>query len=82
MPGDPPFGHDIGTNAALSSGTVSIQIVYGDGSVDTVYTAFCNSADDYDTGWSMVVSGEAGSSATVYAYVEGIQYSSYTITFQ
>lgn len=81
MPGDNPFGHDIGSQAALTAGTVTIQVAYADGTVETLYAAYCSSADAYESGWTGTVTGELGTSATVYAYVEGIQYASYTIYF-
>lgn len=81
MPADNPFGHDIGAQEPLSSGTVTLTVVYSDGSTQPVYAAYCSSSDAYDSGWSMTVTGAAGSSATVYAYVEGIQYASYSIYF-
>ena len=81
MPSDNPFGHDIGTQAALSSGTVTVNILYSDGSYETVYTAYCSSADAYESGWSTTVSGEAGTSAKVQAMLEGMIYASYDIYF-
>lgn len=81
MPGDNPFGHDIGSQAALTAGTVTIQVAYADGTVETIYTAYCSSADAYESGWATTVTGELGTSATVYAYVEGIQFASYAIYF-
>ena len=81
MPSDNPFGHDIGTQAALSSGTVTVNILYSDGSYETVYTAYCSSADAYESGWSKTVSGEAGTSAKVQAMLEGMIYASYDIYF-
>lgn len=81
MPADNPFGHDIGTQAALSAGTVTINILYEDGSFETVYTAYCSSADAYESGWSETVSGKSGTSATVQAMLEGMIYASYSIYF-
>ena len=81
MPGDNPFGHDIGNQAAFDSGTVTIQIEYADGRVETLYTAYCSSSDAYESGWGMTVSGELGTSATVRAYVESVQFASYSIYF-
>ena len=81
MPVDNPFGHDIGGQAALESGTVVIQVVYADGSTNTVYSAYCSSADAYESGWGTTVTGEAGTSATVNATVDGILYASYAIYF-
>ena len=81
MPTDNPFGHDIGTQAALSAGTVTINILYEDGSYENVYTAYCSSADAYESGWSETVSGKSGTSATVQAMLEGMIYASYSIYF-
>ena len=81
MPGDNPFGHDIGDQAAFDSGTVTVQVEYADGRVETVYAAYCSSPDAYDSGWGTTVSGELGTSATVRAYVEGVQFASYSIYF-
>ncbi len=81
MPADNPFGHDIGSSGPLAAGTVSINVTYSDGTVETVYTAYCSSSDAYESGWSTTLSGELGTSATVTAYVEGIQYASYSVYF-
>jgi serine/threonine-protein kinase len=81
MPSDNPFGHDIGGQAAYSSGTVMVQIIYSDGTVETLYTAYCSSSSAYESGWSTTVRGEAGTSATVQASVEGTVYSSYSVYF-
>ena len=81
MPSDNPFGHDIGSQAALSSGTVTITVTYADGSTETVYTAYCSSSDAYESGWGTTVNGELGTSATVTAMVEGNVYATYSIYF-
>jgi len=75
MPGDNPIGRDIGTHAPFTEGTITIEVAYADGTVETVYTAYCSSADSYESGWSTSVTGIAGESATVYAYIEGVLYS-------
>lgn len=81
MPADNPFGHDLGSSGPLAAGTVSVQVTYSDGTSETVYTAYCSSSDAYESGWSTTLSGPLGTSATVTAYVEGIQYASYTVYF-
>lgn len=81
MPSDNPFGHDIGTQAALSSGTVTITVTYADGTTEILYTAYCSSADAYESGWGMTLSGELGTSATITAMVESNIYATYSIYF-
>lgn len=75
MPMDNPIGGE------LTEATITIEIVYNNGSVNTVYSTHCASADDYDTSWNTTVTGEIGTSATVVAYVNGDQYATYKIYF-
>ena len=75
MPMDNPIGGDM-TNA-----TIVIEIIYSDGTVNTVYSNVCASAGDYDTSWSTTVTGDLGGSASVVAYVNGNQYATYKIYF-
>ena len=75
MPMDSPMGGD------LTDATITLEVVYSDGSVSTVYNNHCSSPDDYNSSWSTTVTGELGTNATVVAYVNGTQYATYKIYF-
>ena len=68
-------------DAPSAEGTIVIEVIYADGSVNTVYSGSYSAASGYDSSWSTSVTGELGSSANVIAYINGIQYSTYTIYF-
>ena len=75
MPMDNPMGGD------LTDATITLEVVYSDGSVSTVYSNHCSSPDDYNSSWSTTVTGDQGTNATVVAYVNGTQYATYKIYF-
>lgn len=75
MPVDNPIGGDV------TEGTITLEVRYSDGTVNTVYNNYCSAPDAYDSGWSTTVTGELGTSASVVAYVNGVQYASYTVYF-
>ena len=68
-------------DAPSAEGTIVIEVIYANGSVNTVYSGSYSAASGYDSSWSTSVTGELGSSANVIAYINGIQYSTYTIYF-
>ncbi len=68
-------------DAPSAEGTIVIEVIYADGSVNTVYSGSYSAASGYDSSWSTNVTGELGSSANVIAYINGVQYSTYTIYF-
>ena len=76
MPIDNPFGGD-----GPAEGTVTITVIYNDGTVNTVYNAYCNSADAYEKGWSTTVNGETGTSASVVMTINNVEYASWSIYF-
>ena len=65
----------------LTDATITLEVVYSDGSVSTVYSNHCSSPDDYNSSWSTTVTGDQGTNATVVAYVNGTQYATYKIYF-
>ena len=68
-------------DAPAAEGSIVIEVIYSDGSVNTVYTGSYSAASGYDSSWNTTVTGELGTSANVVAYVNGVQYSTYTIYF-
>ena len=68
-------------DAPAAEGTIVIEVIYSNGSVNTVYSGSYSASTGYDSSWSTTVTGELGGSANVVAYINGVQYSTYTIYF-
>lgn len=68
-------------DAPAAEGTIVIEVIYANSTVNTVYSGNYSASAGYDSSWSTTVTGDLGSSANVVAYINGVQYATYTIYF-